>query len=146
MLYAIYVTKQDFEDNIYWQLLSVLIAVKHKLAPTLEKYHITGIQAHILILLSLDGSKPMSFLAEALRCDASNITSLVDKLELLGLIERRADPADRRIKMLFLTAKGDQVYRQLIDDINALEKKSLKDNHLSKTTVAEALAVLQKLV
>ena len=48
----------------------------------------------------------MNSLADALVCDASNITGLVDKLEARGLIRRQADPADRRVKMIALTPAG----------------------------------------
>ena len=49
---------------------------------------------------------PMSDLAEMLRCDASNVTGLVDRLEARGLVQRRAAEHDRRIRHLFLTDEG----------------------------------------
>jgi DNA-binding MarR family transcriptional regulator len=49
---------------------------------------------------------PMSDLAEVLRCDASNVTGLVDRLEARGLVQRRAAEHDRRIRHLFLTDAG----------------------------------------
>jgi DNA-binding MarR family transcriptional regulator len=53
--------------------------------------------------------------AEELACDPSNVTGLVDRVERLGLVDRVPDAADRRIRMLTLTATG----RQLRDLINA---------------------------
>ena len=49
---------------------------------------------------------PMGFLAEALHCDASNITGIVDRLEERGLMERAVDPEDRRRRNLVLTDAG----------------------------------------
>jgi DNA-binding MarR family transcriptional regulator len=49
---------------------------------------------------------PMSNLADALRCDASNVTGLVDRLAARGLVERRPAPHDRRIRHLVLTEAG----------------------------------------
>jgi DNA-binding MarR family transcriptional regulator len=49
---------------------------------------------------------PMSDLAGVLRCDASNVTGLVDRLAARGLVERRPAPHDRRIRHLFLTDEG----------------------------------------
>lgn len=136
----------NFGDNIYWQLMDTLMAAKRKLAPILDGHGVTGVQVYILVSLSLQASgKPMSYLADQLHCDASNITSIVDKLELLGLIERHIDPADRRIKLLRLTAKGEQVCKQLIHDIDLLEKNSLSANRLSKSAAGKALSTLQKL-
>lgn len=60
-------------------------------------------------LLELDPERdPLSMrtLARCLHNDPSNITGLVDRLEAKGLVERQADPADRRVKALVLTDAG----------------------------------------
>jgi MarR family transcriptional regulator, organic hydroperoxide resistance regulator len=51
---------------------------------------------------------PMSALAEAMHCDNSNITGIVDRLEAAGLAERRASERDRRVKAVVLTEKGER--------------------------------------
>ena len=45
-------------------------------------------------------------LAERLGVPASRMVALVDKLEDAGLVERRSDPEDRRVRGLHLTRKG----------------------------------------
>jgi DNA-binding MarR family transcriptional regulator len=45
-------------------------------------------------------------LAERLGVPPSRMVALVDHLEEAGLIERRADPEDRRVRGLYLTRKG----------------------------------------
>jgi DNA-binding MarR family transcriptional regulator len=59
-------------------------------------------------LIQLDESDPPSMrqMAEALRCDASYITGLVDALEELGYVERRGSTTDRRVKIVHLTDRG----------------------------------------
>lgn len=49
---------------------------------------------------------PMRDVAGYWRCDASYVTSLADALEERGLVERRAHPTDRRVKMIVLTKEG----------------------------------------
>jgi DNA-binding MarR family transcriptional regulator len=56
----------------------------------------------------------MNELAEALACDASNVTGLVDRLEARGLVERRAAPGDRRVRTLVLTPDGIHVRARVI--------------------------------
>jgi DNA-binding MarR family transcriptional regulator len=51
---------------------------------------------------------PMSALADALHCDNSNVTGIVDRLEAAGLAERRASERDRRVKAVALTGKGER--------------------------------------
>jgi DNA-binding MarR family transcriptional regulator len=69
-----------------------------------------------MALRSLEPGHPlaMSTLAEALACDASNITGIVDKLESRGLIARRGAEHDRRIKMLVVTERGRSLRERLI--------------------------------
>jgi DNA-binding MarR family transcriptional regulator len=60
----------------------------------------------LLYMLEPGTEPPMSALAETLFCDASNVTGIVDRLEARGLIERRDDPKDRRVKLIALTPQG----------------------------------------
>lgn len=64
--------------------------------------------AQALALVNLRGPAPMRDLADLLGCDASNVTGIVDGLERRGLVTRRTDPADRRVKHLVLTEEGQR--------------------------------------
>lgn len=70
---------------------------------------------HGVALMSLLHAGPtrMGDMAESMACDASYITAVADRLEELGLAERRSSPDDRRSKQLALTAKGQKVARRL---------------------------------
>jgi DNA-binding MarR family transcriptional regulator len=61
----------------------------------------------------LDEPMAMSALADRLSCDASYVTGLADRLEGLGLVERVADPSDRRVRHLRLTSEGVAMRRTL---------------------------------
>jgi DNA-binding MarR family transcriptional regulator len=52
---------------------------------------------------------PMSqrALSDELGCTPRNITGLVDAVEALGLVQRKADPRDRRAVLVALTAAGE---------------------------------------
>jgi len=52
-------------------------------------------------------------LAERLGLDRSNITGVVDGLESLGLVTRKSQPEDRRVKLLTLTEAGRKVRSHL---------------------------------
>jgi DNA-binding MarR family transcriptional regulator len=93
----------------------------------------------LLALNALDPGdpRPMSELAGALRCDASNVTGIVDRLEDRGLVERRPAEHDRRVKHLLLTERGrelrDQVAERLdtapagFEVLDADEQRRLRD-------------------
>ena len=59
----------------------------------------------------------MGELAEHLYCDASNVTGIVDRLEGRGLVERKPDPNDRRVKRLVLTPQGQTLWQAHHDRI-----------------------------
>ncbi|MBX9395380.1 MarR family transcriptional regulator [Streptomyces sp. TRM72054] len=77
---------------------------------------LTGAQAKLLSLLSLE-PLPMRKLAHKLKCEPSNVTGIVDRLESRGLVERRPDPADRRVKLAAATDDGRRVARSLRESL-----------------------------
>lgn len=78
---------------------------------------LTGAQARVLGLLSLE-PMPMRRIAQKLKCEPSNVTGIVDRLEVRGLVERRPDPADRRVKLAAPTEKGTRTARQLRESLD----------------------------
>ena len=80
------------------------------------EHTLTGAQARLLSLLSLE-PLPMRKLALKLKCEPSNVTGIVDRLESRGLVERRPDPADRRVKLAAATEEGRRVAGELRDGL-----------------------------
>jgi DNA-binding MarR family transcriptional regulator len=67
---------------------------------------VTGAQIKVLLSLRGDDAVPMSAVASRLDYDASNLTTLVERLRDRGLLERTEDSTDRRRKTLRLTPTG----------------------------------------
>jgi DNA-binding MarR family transcriptional regulator len=53
--------------------------------------------------------RTMGQLAQALACDSSNVTGIVDRLEDRGFVERRSAEGDRRKKLIVLTEAGERM-------------------------------------
>jgi DNA-binding MarR family transcriptional regulator len=68
-------------------------------------------------LMNLASPLSMRELADALVCDSSNVTGLVDRLEARGLVARQLTPEDRRVKQVVLTDAGRRVREQLVDQV-----------------------------
>jgi DNA-binding MarR family transcriptional regulator len=64
-------------------------------------------------LKALDEPLPMGRIAEVLCTDGSTVTWIVDRLEERGLVERRSDPNDRRVRLVALTSEGRRVRDEL---------------------------------
>ncbi|MEV7419500.1 MarR family transcriptional regulator [Streptomyces sp. NPDC089919] len=79
-------------------------------------HQLTGAQARVLGLLALE-PMPMRHIAQKLKCEPSNVTGIIDRLETRGLAERRPDPADRRVKLAAATDEGVRTAGELRESL-----------------------------
>jgi MarR family transcriptional regulator, transcriptional regulator for hemolysin len=77
------------------------------------QFGITRAQWVVLVRLDRSEGLKQSELAEMLELAPISLTRLLDKLCDSGLIERRADPIDRRAKRLFLTPAARPLLEKL---------------------------------
>jgi DNA-binding MarR family transcriptional regulator len=80
-----------------------------------SSFELSPAQCHVLHLIEPDRAIPMGRLAEALACDASNVTGLVDRLESRGLVRRQPAAGDRRVKVLVLTPAGARLRSTVLE-------------------------------
>jgi DNA-binding MarR family transcriptional regulator len=70
------------------------------------------------------GEMPMRGIAECMLLDPSQVTALVDRLEVRGYAERRPHSQDRRVKLVGLTPEGehflDELWAGLHEDVPPL--------------------------
>lgn len=96
------------------------IESEHRARPTSS----LDLRARMLIQeLGLSGETPIVTVRQRLRLTPSTVTSLADRLERDGYLERLRHPTDRRTVVLSLTATGRRAYAaektfygHLIDD------------------------------
>jgi MarR family transcriptional regulator, organic hydroperoxide resistance regulator len=115
-----------------WQLLLKLFFSQRADLPTVaSEFELSPAQCHVLHLIEPGQPIPMGRLAEALACDASNVTGLVDRLESRGLVRRRPSSEDRRIKVLELTPAGARlrstVFERMIKPPDSLARLSAEE-------------------
>jgi DNA-binding MarR family transcriptional regulator len=70
-------------------------------------------QGVVLRVLDANGSLSQADLARAIRVPASKVVGLVDDLEAAGLVERRAEAGDRRVRVIHLTERGARAVADL---------------------------------
>ena len=103
----------------------------------LECFEMSLPMAHAL--RELESPLSMGTLAERLSCDASYITGLADQLEERSLIERRADPDDRRVKQLVRTDKGERVAAEV-------HERFMRSHPIISPLTSDELAVMARLL
>jgi DNA-binding MarR family transcriptional regulator len=80
------------------------------------------------------GPLTMTELGQRLMVSGGNMTGLTDRLEREGLVERRGDPADRRVQRISLTPRGRALFTEMarvhrdwiIDILQGLDKDSVE--------------------
>lgn len=104
-------TARDSTNAAIQRLATLLMSATENMSANFEavcaRHDLTPPQARAL--LGLKERAPMRALAQHMRCDASNITGIADRLEARGLVRREAPQSDRRVKLLALTEKGERV-------------------------------------
>jgi DNA-binding MarR family transcriptional regulator len=96
-----------------WSLMHwLMVTNKKRILAVSGEYELAPQQMIALRMLG-SGPRKMSELAQALFCDNSNVTGIVDRLEERGLVRREAADGDRRVKLLVLTEEGERMRTEI---------------------------------
>lgn len=99
-------------------LIATVVARYHEeYEEAAARHSLTGAQARVLALLARE-PLPMRKIALKLKCEPSNITGIVDRLEARDLVERRPDPDDRRVKLAAATEEGRRTAARLRESLH----------------------------
>jgi len=72
----------------------------------LSAFNLTTSQYTTLLLLDVSNGQRLGYLSDRLLVDKSTVTRIIDQLEREGLVQRVADPTDRRAQRVLLTSAG----------------------------------------
>jgi MarR family transcriptional regulator, organic hydroperoxide resistance regulator len=96
-----------------WSLMHwMMVTNKQRLFAMAQEFDLAPQQMIALRMLGA-GPRKMSELAQALFCDNSNVTGIVDRLEKRDLVIREAAKGDRRVKLLVLTKEGEKMRTEI---------------------------------
>jgi DNA-binding MarR family transcriptional regulator len=111
--------------------------------PVLEANGLSMWGYSVLVALDRSAIRTQAALAEAIGADKTRIIAILDELQDKGLIERVADPEDRRARLLAITKDGRRVKEATQDAIQRGEERWL--GALSADDRATFLRILQEL-
>lgn len=104
-------------------------------------HDITPEQWAVLIRLWEEDGRTQAELSEATFRDAPTMSRIVAGMEARGLLERRADPADGRLRRVFLTREARRLERVLVPVVEDLVGRMLagvpeRDLQVTRATLA----------
>ena len=124
-------------------LMRAARTLRRRFGAVLAPWELSPHQARALrVVCAADGVR-LSELADALRIAPRSATEVADGLQERGLVQREADPADRRAVVLRPTDAGRQVQRE-VDDARAADAQELF-GRLSATDRTELARILRTL-
>jgi MarR family transcriptional regulator for hemolysin len=135
-------------EDLLFEINETARAIRRSFDQRAAKVGITRPQWRVLARLKREAGLRQVELAERLDMEPITLCRIVDRLEEAGLVERKADPADRRAWRLELTEKAAPVVtklRALARDIAAeategIEEPDLKVLQQKLTTIRTNVA------
>lgn len=95
-----------------------MLRIQHKVhrreTAHLAEYNLTLPQFDVLVQLHREEGITQQCLADRLLVTKGNVCGLMDRMVEQGLVERGADPEDRRAYMLHLTPKGKTLIQEVL--------------------------------
>lgn len=107
-------------------LIAAIERVSHLISLYLEReldeVSVTQAEAHVLLRLARGAATSPNDLHRLFGHKRSTLTSVLDRLESRGLVERTTNPADRRSFLISLTRAGVAAAQRVADVVAALEQ------------------------
>ncbi len=92
-----------------------------------RKLGITRAQWLVLTRLHRQPGASHSELAEMMEVEKATAGRMIDRMEANGWVERRAEPDDRRVKRVYLTAEAERVHKRIWRVAEATVEDALAD-------------------
>lgn len=112
-----------FNGSIWCNLDIALRNLDQVFGQIVQPLGLTVIEWYILRALYDHDGQHASELARAVGRAATSFTPNLDKLQSKGLVERKADPADRRAVRIYLTDEARKHKKAVMDSVKELDER-----------------------
>lgn len=129
------------EDQLCFALYSTSRAITKQYALVLDKMGVTYPQYLAMMVLWRRDGLLVQEIATNLEVDQATATPLVQRLEKLGLVDRRRSTKDERKVQVFLTAKGKALYQDALFVPHELGCAIGVDDEKAKRLIADVNAI-----
>ncbi len=116
------------EDCISFAAGKAVQQVTRRAKALLAPHGITPVQYAVLKVLATDGPLSGAEIGKRMVLDSASVTGVLDRMEGLGLIERRPDPKDRRAQQVAVSPASLGMLAELdagMDRLNAAARQAV---------------------
>src|SRR5215471_12335267 len=89
-------------------------------------FDLTPVQYAALVAIRTHPGIDATRLSAVIAFDRSTLGNVIERIEAKGLIERKAAPQDKRIKLLYLTRQGASLLRDIIPAVDRAQVRMLQ--------------------
>jgi DNA-binding MarR family transcriptional regulator len=104
---------------------------------------ISPAQSRVMTEIHQQGGLTQTAIADSVEMEKAPLGRLLDRLEEMGLIERRPDPSDRRARLVFHTQKAESLDEPMWGAARSLFETALEG--VSEQEVLVLLSILDRL-
>lgn len=134
----------SLNETLGFSLTEVSRLLRKRFDERAREIGITRSQWHTMFILVRNEGINQGQLADMMEVEPITACRMIDRLEEAGLVERRRDPADRRMWRLHLTEKSHPLLKQLRDIGLVLSEEALDGvSEEARATVANALDIIR---
>lgn len=130
---------RQIQDYIGFQLLQIHKAHRQLAEEDLNKLGVHTGQEMILLQLWIEEGISQSQLAACMEVEPPTATKMLQRMERAGLIERRPDPKDARVSLVYLTERGRTLEQPVLDVWRQLEARTISGLSLTEQTLLRRL-------
>ena len=131
------------DDTLHYLIMANQMLVQKALLERLRDTGLTIGQPKILDYLKDHDGSSQKDIAKACFLEAGSLTTILNKMEEKGLIERRILNGNRRSFHIFMTDEGRQKMQLVDSSFSEIEKKALSD--VSDEELETFMAVYKKI-
>jgi DNA-binding MarR family transcriptional regulator len=117
------VSKVEPFRTVAFKLSALGYAVSKGFKEILEPFELHPREFAVLRAVSVEDGQTQQALGDRLQIPRSRMVSIVDELEARGFLERRPNPADRRVREIHVTETGRTVIEQAFAQALAYEQE-----------------------
>ena len=103
---------QELLNKLLVQLFNDILHIEEKVLKSSEIKDLFITEMHTIDAIGTQGNRTMGEIAHDLRITVGTLTSAINRLIKKGYAERKRTEEDRRVVLVSLTSKGENVYRE----------------------------------